>query len=111
MLLYPTNSGLQLLCRLKHLKGGRMDSFQVKEELSEVTNLLSKKSFEIFYADITLPILRKLNYRVYKVIIPALQPVYLDEEHPERRINRIKAVAGHFGRKNYFINPIPQPFL
>lgn len=89
----------------------RLSAKNTTQELSVINNILSKKGFEIFYKDITLEILGKLNYRIYKVIIPALQPVYLDEKHKELRIDRIKTVARHFGRKRYYINPVPQPFL
>lgn len=81
-----------------------------KEELNIVMNKLLKKNFKIYYADITLNMFKDLNHKVYKVIIPGLQP-YLPETYEEFRIDRLKSVAEYFGLKDYLINKVPHPFV
>ncbi len=82
-----------------------------KYELKELTARLAKKRHEIFYTDITHDIFSKLNFRIYQVIIPSLQPLYLDEQGKVISTDRLKSVASFFGQKKYRINPIPHPFL
>jgi ribosomal protein S12 methylthiotransferase accessory factor len=82
-----------------------------KEELEHVKQILRGKGLQVYYADITLKNFRKINYLVYKVFIPSLQPLYLVEEEKELKMDRLKTVAEHFGKKNVIINEIPHPFL
>jgi ribosomal protein S12 methylthiotransferase accessory factor len=82
-----------------------------REALKKIINLLTAKGCEIYYADITLPMFKALGYHVYRVIIPQLQPLYLDERSPVIRMNRLGEVADFFGFKNASINKLPHPFL
>lgn len=81
-----------------------------KDELSHVTKILYENGYQIFYADIT-PISFRKNYLVYKILIPGLQPLYLNERKKEVVQDRLKAVSFHFGKKKYKINSFPHPFL
>lgn len=85
--------------------------FDDKEELKRTIEILNEKKCKVYYADITLPFLKKWDYKVYKVIIPYLQPLYLDEEEKELRRERLKEVSVFFGKKQFLINKIPHPFL
>lgn len=83
----------------------------VGNELRSVVKLLEKKKHTVYYTDFSLPFMNKLHYKAYKVIIPTLQPLYLDESKKEFRLERLMSVAKHFGQKFYKINPVPHPFL
>jgi hypothetical protein len=65
----------------------------------------------IFFADITLDFLKKINFFVYKVIIPNLQPLYLEENKRKINFERLKQVSDYFGHKFRLMNKIPHPFL
>jgi len=83
-----------------------------KEELNQVIKILKDRNFKIYFADITADIFKESNYRVIKVLIPGLQPIYL-YENQKKFINkkRLKQVSDFFGIKNQKINKIPHPFL
>jgi len=85
--------------------------FNQIEELDEVKKRIQNKGLQVYYVDITLANFKKLNYSVYKAIIPGLQPLYLDESEKEWKIDRLKTVAHYFGKKKLVINTVPHPFL
>ncbi len=74
-------------------------------------NNLIKKRFRIYYKDITLDVFKKCGLRVYKALMPQLQPLYLNEQQKEIRYDRLKAVAKYFELKEIIVNKIPHPFL
>ncbi len=76
-----------------------------------IINTLMKKNLHIYHVDITHQVFKKSGYLVYKVLIPELQPLYLKEQHPEIRRERLRAVAKFFGKRFSGINQIPHPFL
>lgn len=82
-----------------------------KEELDRLIELLAKKHHEVFYSDITLPMFRKINYFVYKIIIPTLQPMHFDERYKVLRVHRLLEVLRFFRKKNFRINTVPHPFI
>ncbi len=82
-----------------------------KGELDHVVNMLNHKKFDIYFVDITPKIFAHLNYKIYKVIIPKMQPVYLNEKRKEFRIDRLRKVAKYFGKNKYYLNLVPHPFL
>jgi len=88
-----------------------LSKLSIKDELNTVISKLSKKGFEIFYKDITLDFLKKYDVIVYKVLIPGLQPLYINEKQKEYRVNRLHDVAKYFGKKDNSVNQIPHPFL
>lgn len=106
---------------LKHLsfwlnqRPTRLNSFAFsgnsQEELSKVKELFLRKNFEIFYADITLDMFRKLGYLVYKAVVPNLHPLYLNEKYRTIRIPRLKEVSAFFGKNKFSINKVSHPFL
>lgn len=86
-------------------------NLSLSEQLVLVQQKLQEKELNIYYIDVTNDILKKINYHVYKVIIPKLQPLYLDERYKQLHTDRLKEVSDYFRNKKYSINPIPHPFL
>ena len=86
-------------------------SLNKKVELQQLRNVLIQKNIEVFYKDITPSIFRRAGFLVYKVIMPQLQPLYLNENKPIIVRNRMKAVANFFQIKKVRVNPVPHPFL
>ena len=82
-----------------------------KNQLNYIRTIFLKKRIRIFYKDITIDNFRRLGYLIYKVVIPELQPLYLNENEKEIKINRLKKVSLYFGQKDFHINDIPHFFL
>ena len=75
--------------------------------------MLGKKGHDVYYVDITHSKIKKSGYRVYKIIIPTLQPLYLNESEKKGciREKRLKEVLSFFGKKKGYINTTPHPFM
>ncbi|MBI2033197.1 MAG: YcaO-like family protein [Candidatus Levybacteria bacterium] len=84
---------------------------KINNELTYLKALFKKKNYQVFYKDITYPIFKKIGVHVYKVIIPQLQPLFLQEDRKELRKERLDMTASYFHNPNYTINQIPHPFL
>lgn len=82
-----------------------------KNELSSLIKRVDKKGFHVYYVDISIPIFKQVGYFVYKVLIPKLQPLYIDESKREIRTERLKEVSMYFKQKRFTLNNIPHPFL
>ncbi len=87
-----------------------------EDNLEKVVKLLGKKNLEILYVDITHPKIKKYGFTVVKVLIPQLQPLYLDEEHPYLGGDRLYEVPVRLGylkesKKEEQLNKFPHPFL
>lgn len=91
----------------------RILSKQKKSDMDFVINKLNKKGFTVYGADITAPIFRKIGCYVYKIIIPGLQPLYLNEYERQSAVNakRLKEIGKYFGKTVVEVNKIPHPFL
>jgi len=84
-----------------------------EKELLSVIEMLGKKGHDVYYVDITHSKIKKSGYRVYKIIIPTLQPLYLNESEKKGciREKRLKEVLSFFGKKKGYINTTPHPFM
>lgn len=82
----------------------------ISEELLQVLDIFKKKQIQIYYVDISLPSYKNLGYKVYKVIIPSLQPLYLYEKNKVINITRLKNVSNYY-KQEQTINTIPHPLL
>jgi len=84
-----------------------------KKSLAYVLQTLKNNGLTVFGADITAPIFKEIGCVVYKVIIPNLQPLYLNEYEKKDVINkkRLESVQKFFGNNNTEFNNIPHPFL
>ncbi len=82
------------------------------EILKHLKDVLKNKDYLVYYVDVTIPEVKSTGYKVFKVIIPQLQPLYLDERFRYLGGKRLKQVPINMGYKlkNNF-NKIPHPFL
>jgi len=80
-----------------------------KTEFSFVVNTLQKKGYVIYCKDITASEFITDGCKIYKTIIPGLQPLYLFKQ--EYNLKRLSAVSVFFGQKKVSINTFPHPFL
>ncbi len=85
--------------------------YNPRKQLEIIKTRLKTKGFNIYYKDITLDIFRKLGLLIYKVIIPGLQPLYINESKKEIKLERLASVSKFYGQKKLSINKIPHPFL
>ncbi|MFH2032671.1 MAG: YcaO-like family protein [Bacteroidota bacterium] len=67
---------------------------------------LRKKGFDVFFTEVTVPEIKKLQYRVVKVIIPQLQPFYQSEYYPYLGGERLFKYSNGGSYNN-----VPHPFL
>jgi len=81
------------------------------KELSEVKRLLRDKGKESYFCDIGISEFKKIGLHFYKVVIPKLQPLFLEENRREIRRDRLKEVAKFFGQDKFSLNQTPHPFL
>ncbi|MEK7078747.1 MAG: YcaO-like family protein [Patescibacteria group bacterium] len=86
-------------------------TYDTKTELKRVIQIIKNNNYKIYYANITPKFVKNNSYYVYKIIIPGLQALYLDEAKREINSNRLIKTAHFFGKKNTTINNIPHPFL
>lgn len=84
----------------------------VKKQISMLKKILGKKGYEIYYKDITAKYFKNIPFNVVKVVIPGMQPLYLDEKYPLLGGKRMKKVPIALGYKNKRkLNSCPHPFL
>lgn len=88
---------------------------ETQHYLKKIKRILRNKNIEAFYVDITTPKVSKLGFFAVKVVIPKLQPLYLDEKFPYLGGERLHEVPPKFGyltqRQNQKLNNLPHPFL
>lgn len=80
-------------------------------ELTHIKELLKKKQYQIYYADIRPKLLINSNHCIYRVIIPGLQTLYLNEINKDLNYRRLREVASYFSKKKFTIYSHPHPFL
>ena len=83
----------------------------VREQLKSCQTLLTKAGYSIYFSSIEHDVCQKLHYRVYKAVIPGLQPLYINESGALYFPTRLRTVAHYFGNNTYILNTIPHPFL
>lgn len=87
-----------------------------KNKLKKALSIFTKKRIDVFYVDIADKEVRKYDFMVVKVIIPQLQPLYLDERYPYLGGNRLYNTPVKMGllekpNKENQLNKVPHPFL
>lgn len=85
-------------------------------KLEKIVKLLKEKKVDIIYVDITDKEIKKYGFVVVKVIIPQLQPLYLDERYPylggDRLYNTpVKMRLLEKPNRQSQLNKVPHPFL
>lgn len=76
------------------------------KNLRLLLNILKNKVSDIIYVDVTTRDVRETGFKVVKVIIPELQPLYLDEQYKYLGGRRLYEFM--FSKR---LNDIPHPFL
>lgn len=79
--------------------------------LEYILKSLKEKNYDVYLHDNSLPFLKKRRLLSVKVIIPKLQPLYLDVKNKKINKIRLDTVARYFGVKRLRINTIHHPFL
>lgn len=97
--------------KLKNLSSGNWE-----KDLKFLIKILSEKKMDVIYADVTTPDIKELGFSVVKVIIPGMQPLYLQEKYKYLGGERLYEVPHMLGYKKRMVkenelNPIPHPFL
>lgn len=87
-----------------------------ENELQDTIKLLKNKKIEVIYVDITDKKIKKYNFVVVKVIMPQLQPLYLDGRYPYLGGIRLYDAPVKMGvlkktKTEHQLNKIPHPFL
>lgn len=104
-------SGLDFLLKQKPKKKVLKSEKNNKNHLKDVIKILTDHGYEVYDKNISLPEMKKINYYVHRVIVPGLQPLYLDEQYKEINITRLKKISEFFGQPFKQINNLPHPFL
>ncbi|HUV72069.1 MAG TPA: YcaO-like family protein [Clostridia bacterium] len=83
-----------------------------QNQLQILRKALTDKGYKVYYKDITSKYFRDTPFKVVKVVIPGMQPVYLNEKYPLQGGKRLQSVPGSLGYKNTRkLNTYPHPFL
>jgi ribosomal protein S12 methylthiotransferase accessory factor len=94
---------------LHNKKRGRSD------KLKTCLKILRERNQACYYVDVTTLDVEELGLKVVKVIMPKLQPLYLDERFRYWGGSRLRNVPKILGQKKADaqerLNPIPHPFL
>lgn len=91
--------------KLEKFKKTENDFLKIKKKLKD-------KKIDTFYVDITDEKIKKYGFTVAKVIIPKLQPLYLDERYPLHAKRLYKFQQKEIIKKPLnSLNKIPHPFL
>jgi thiazole/oxazole-forming peptide maturase SagD family component len=69
------------------------------------------EAYRIYAYQADDPLLTRIGYRVGKVVIPALVPLYLSEHHAPLASKRLSEVASYFGWKGTRPHTQPHPFI
>lgn len=89
-------------------------AYKSGEHLKKLVSIFEKHSYEVFYKELTLARFREMGYFVVKVLIPEMQPLYLNERYPLLGGNRLYTVPEKLGYKaktENQLNKYPHPFL
>ncbi len=84
------------------------------QQLKYLVELFKKSGYDVIYKDITLPDFKKINYFVSKVIIPQMQPFFLNEDHRLLGGSRLYSVPKKLGfpsKNEEELNIFPHPFI
>jgi thiazole/oxazole-forming peptide maturase SagD family component len=75
-----------------------------KKNINLILNRLKELNMEIYMADISLPEVKKEGFRVIKIIIPQLHPLWLNENFPCKTGRRLAKYGGYKAKE---IHPFP----
>lgn len=97
--------------KYKNIKQKYKSKYNPKK-LKEILKLFNNLGYDVCFVEVTIPDIRKIGFRVVKVVVPDLHPLYLDDDHPYLSSKRLFEVPKKIGYKNSTkLNNIPHPFL
>jgi ribosomal protein S12 methylthiotransferase accessory factor len=102
--------------RIKFKKMKSLSTKNINNDLSFVLKCLKEQNHKVYYVDVTRPEVARYGFKVLKVIIPSLHPLYLDEPFPYLGGERLYNLPVKLGfKKNKLkedqLNKIPHFFL
>lgn len=100
-----------LLSPVKKTRNYSENRLNETAELQKVLSLFKKKKYHVYYCDVAPGEIKEMGGFIYKVVIPSLQPFYIDEKLKVINQNRLVDVAKYFNKSVTKPNPIPHPFL
>jgi len=85
----------------------------INTQYNKLISIFKKKKLSLYAVNISLPFYQKINYYVYKVLSPDLQPFYLElsSNNQYHNLDRLKMIATHFNKSNFSINKAIHPFI
>ena len=84
----------------------------VQNQLHILKKILEDIGYKVYYKDISSKYFKDIPFKVVKIIIPGMQPVYLNENYPLHGGERLQSVPVRLGYKNKMnLNTYPHPFL
>lgn len=95
----------------------RTNKLNFTDSLEKLIRIFKQRNIEMIYVDITQDYVTKYGFRVVKVIVPQLQPLYLDEAYPylggKRLYETPILMGGYFNKekRRSQLNKIPHPIL
>ena len=103
------------------IKSGKKKKFEDIENLSTESsinnlktalNFLKERKMTVIVADATTPDVKSLGFNVVKVMIPEMEPLYLDEKYRHLKNDRLRTVPKTLEYKSLkVLNEVPHPFL
>jgi ribosomal protein S12 methylthiotransferase accessory factor YcaO len=79
--------------------------------LNKILNILKKRKYHMYMADITLLFLQKYDVKTYRSLVPELQPLYLNEQDKEYSLERISEAQRYYKASKKTLNTLPHPFI
>lgn len=105
---------------IKNSMEKKLDSFKnlssgnPKKDLRKLIKFLKNKKYTIVFVDITTRDIEEIGLKVVKVIIPEMQPLYVDERFRYlggERLYSIPSMLGYKSKSEKELNKVPHPFL
>ena len=92
-----------------------ISSTDPRRNLRTVLKMLQERNMEVIFVDATTPDIKELGYKVVRVIIPELQPLYLNERYKYLGNERLYKIPKNLGYRDSEtreeeLNTIPHPF-
>jgi len=85
----------------------------IDRKIDWLVTKIKEKGEEIIYVDISSAEIKRIGFSAVQVIIPGLQPLYLDERYPYlggKRLRDVPVILGYKDKPDENFNPIPHPF-
>lgn len=88
------------------------NKLSLKAQILKLRKALEEKDYEVYYKDITSKYFKDIPFKTVKVVIPGMQPVYLNEKYPLQGGKRLRSVSSNLGYDSKGeLNTYPHPFL